>query len=308
MTIQNFDVRGLACAAGYGGKPVATPCTAHNTAYSVDGCTPCGAGKYQHLNTADTATCQTCSKGKSFANKTVACASCSAGQYQDQTGVISVQCKACTPGKYSVAGESQITESVCQACVPGDTRLRASHKPHCAGPARPAATRMRASHKRPRASANLSRHIPKLASLHRMQSLRARQLERASQTPSVCKPCQAGTYQNSQPPHRMQSRAPGRFSERASPKPPRACQVCADGTYTLASGSPRSLPSRFCVHLDRHACVGCAPGKHQSRNDAAKASCKVCEGANLPISNSSVCKDRPAGRNRRPGHRRVVPR
>ena len=121
VTLQNFAVRGLACAAGYGGTVVATRCTVHNTAYSVGGCTPCSTGKYQHLNTAanTTVACQTCSKGKAFVNKTVACASCSNGQYQDQIGVVAVQCKACSIGKYSDAGESQTTESVCQPCAAG---------------------------------------------------------------------------------------------------------------------------------------------------------------------------------------------
>ena len=119
MSIRNFDPHGLTCAAGFSGKVVATSCAAHNEAYSVTGCTPCGAGKYQHLNDAEITVCKTCPKGKEFAGQNITCASCPIGQYQDQVDVESVQCKACAPGKYSDAGASQIAENVCEMCAPG---------------------------------------------------------------------------------------------------------------------------------------------------------------------------------------------
>ena len=121
-TMANFDVRGLACAAGYAGTVKATSCTEHNDAYFVTGCTSCGAGKYQDLNNADTTTCKSCAPGKysdagALQTAESVCKPCGAGSYQDATG--SVNCKACAPGRYSTAGQLQTTADVCQICDPG---------------------------------------------------------------------------------------------------------------------------------------------------------------------------------------------
>ena len=138
LTRQIFDVSGLACAAGYGGTVVATACTTHNTAYSVGGCTPCGAGKYQSQNNIAEASCKVCEGGKfSNVSSASACKDCPAGRtlvdaatdasYHDD---MLEDCTECRVGRYNFQPGLKIPcfgcetaksagATTCDGCNPG---------------------------------------------------------------------------------------------------------------------------------------------------------------------------------------------
>ncbi len=135
ITIKDFDPKGLFCAAGYKGSVSTTVCVQHNAAYSVAGCTPCEAGKYQPLSDAETVSCITCDAGKysdsvgstshttckfcpagfAFESSNVACKGCSPGEYQNQNDASNVKCEVCDSGKFANSSNT----AVCRSCPPG---------------------------------------------------------------------------------------------------------------------------------------------------------------------------------------------
>ena len=198
--------------------------------------------------------------------------------------MISVQCKACLLASTRSRASHKSLSVCRPARLAATRLRASHKPPRaCAGPARPAATRTRASHKRPRASANLakpahtktckppqnakparpadfriraspklferlqtlpSRHIPKLASLHRVQSLRARQIFRSGRVPNLlervpslrrrtyplasgstqCRFCKAG-LRSPRPTRRASAARPASIRVETMPPRPRAKSV-----------------------------------------------------------------------------------